>query len=142
MAQQFDPVSVAALLIALTQRAEGQQFSFTITNPYAGPLLDAVHPALEYLPRLGPTRALITWSAVYRSPTYSVPVLGQGGINGRVVGYDVYPGISRTFGPESAVCDPSSLGLAQGLMLLWAQAQFDLHDQRMKQNGRAPAKVP
>jgi hypothetical protein len=138
--QQFDSASVAALLASLTQRAEGQQFSLTVTTLTSQLYTD--HPAGRLVAPVSQSRSLLTWRASYRSPSYRVPVLGQGGPQGRVVGYDVFPGVSRTFGPESLVCDTASLLLAQGTLLLWAQQQFDLHDQRSRQRGWAPARVP
>lgn len=135
----FDQASVAALLAALTARAEGQQFSLTSAATQQ-PYVD--HPYARLVRPTSAARALVTWRAVYRSPTYSLPVLGQGGAQGRVVGYDQYPGISRAFGPDSLVCDTANLLMGQGLLLLWAQFQFDLHDLRMKQASRAPVKFP
>jgi hypothetical protein len=154
----YSAAGVAALLATLTARAEYKQFTLTVgsTSKIAYPyppdptrtwgtatavFLD--HPFVKIRPRGPAPWRLVTWSAVYRSPDKTVPVVGNvAGVGAAVVGQDVYPGVSRTFGPESVACDASDLLMAQGQILQWAQFLFDQHDQRMKQAGRSPAKVP
>lgn len=147
---------VAALLAKLTARASFGQFKLTVAQTTT--LKYTEHPYVRVRPRGPAPWTLVSWSATYRSPTSTAPVLGQiVGVQGAtVVGQDVYAGVERTFGlrpnaythvmeqdwAESATCDASDSLLAQWLMLLWAQACFDGHDLRSKQAARPPPRVP
>lgn len=147
---------VAALLAKLTARASFQQFRLAVAPTTV--LRHVDHPFVRMRVRGPAPWTLVSWNATYRSPTFAAPILGQvQGIQGAtVVGQDVYAGVERTFGlrpnaytrvleqdwAEAIVCDASDSLLAQWLVLLWAQACFDGHDQRSKQAGRPPPRVP
>jgi hypothetical protein len=150
----LDAAGVASLLAVLTARAEFGQFVFTVTTTNVFQHRD--HPFVRMRTRgIGPW-AYIGWNAVYRSPTFKVPIIGNvAGVGAAVVGQDIYPGFSRRFGQqldpyshnwvqdpaECVACDRSDSVLAQALLLTWAQACFDAHDLRSK-GGRPPAKFP
>lgn len=135
----FDAASVAALLSALIQRAEGQQFVFTTQSTA---MLYVDHPRAPLIRPISSKRTLISWRAVYRSPSYFLAVTGPGGPEGRIVGLQEFAGVSRVFTGDSLVCDTAQLLRGEGELLLWAQYQFDLHDQRMHQGMMPPAKFP
>ncbi len=130
---QFDPASVAALQATLLARAVAQQFAFTTT---ATAQLYIQHYAVSAPRPVSSSRVIITWSAVYRSPTSTVYQP-----DGKSVAY-VTGGVERGFGPESIVVDAAQQLVGQGLLLQHAKACFDQHDQRMKNVGLVPQRLP
>jgi hypothetical protein len=146
-----DPASLAALQAQLTARAWLGQLSL-VTRPatYKDPVyID--HPAMVTAQMRSRSstfagRSVITWSATYRTPSYTVngppitdPRTQQ--ITGYGPGYQT-GGLQRSFGPEQAVVDTSDLNLALAVMLQWIQQQFDLFDQRSKAANLVPQMHP
>ena len=143
----FDAATNAALLAALTARAVSNQFTFVTRAATAKDPAYIDHPiASRFRPvSLGyAQRSIVSWNAVYRSPSYNVP--NPDGSVAYVTG-----GLQRTFGlpygmpptlqgllDETVVCDTSNLLIAQGMLLQWAKQQFDLFDQRSKAANLVP----
>jgi hypothetical protein len=147
----FDPASNAALQAQLLARAVAGQFTFTVRAATAKDPAYVDHPVGRYVRSSNPSylgRTVISWSAVYRSPTANV--LDPSGKVAYTTG-----GVQRTFGnppgysqtqpasqPEMIVVDNAQSTVAQGMMLAWIKQQFDLHDQRSKNVGLVPQMHP
>lgn len=147
----YTPATNAALLAQLTARAEFGQFTFVVGTTTQTPYIE--HPRVHVRARGPKPWALVSWWAVYRSPSTSIPVLGNvNNVGLAVVGQDVYAGVSRQFfgpairgqagGPDAVACDLTDSVVVQGLLLEYARDLFDQHDRRMQQAARPPAKFP
>lgn len=147
--------AVALLLSQLTSRASLGQLVFTVATTNVLKFTD--HPYVRRRPRGPAPWALISWNARYRSPSYTKPIINTvPGVGPQAVAQETYPGVEREFGltldpyrhtkvqdyRESVTVDQSDSLAAQWEMLLWVQACFDMHDQRMKQGARPPGLAP
>ena len=105
----YDPASNAAVSAALTARSDGQSFQLVSESTT---LLQVDHPLQRAVLPQTPNRLLVRWAARYRNyPLGSYKLSSTGGT---VV--------------DGLVCDVKQLTLATGLLLAWAQTQFDLLD--------------